>query len=140
MRTPPVATLETPSDTEPVANAGGLKDEGLFRDDLGLRARVKALEMIVAEVVGEQLLLSGDPVATADAALHALAAAVSALPLTDVPRDEQDRFRDLAKYALYGVLERAVAAATGAATPSDPPRQAADAAAPAGEAEIEFPF
>jgi hypothetical protein len=140
MRTPPVATLEMPSDTEPVANAGNLKDEGLFRDDLGLRARVKAVELILAQLVAERLAASGDPIARAEAALRDLVGAVSALPLPDLPRDERERFRDLAKYALYGVLEGAVAVATGAAGSSELPPEVADPAVRTSEAEIEFPF
>jgi hypothetical protein len=99
----------------PAANAATASVAQQPHDDLPLRARLKALELIVGQLVAEQLELSGDAVATADAALRALTGAVTELPLYDIPRDEQSRFRDQTKYAVFDVLQRAVSIASASA-------------------------
>ena len=92
----------------------------LLQDDLPLRARLKALELIVGQLVAEQLELSGDAAGTADAAFRALAATVAESPLYDIPLSEQERFRKLTRGALYEVLQHAVTiAASSAASGSE---------------------
>jgi hypothetical protein len=131
MRGQPVTSIDPPAAEDEVAVFSRLQATDAYRDDLNLRARLKALEMIVGQLVAEQLGLSGAPVATANSALRDLIGSVTALPLPDLPRDERARFRDLAKYAVYDILEHAVAAVSGPARPDATSASAIDKATPA---------
>jgi hypothetical protein len=79
----------------------------VLEDVTKLRARLCALELVVAQLVADLLEQNPDPAATANDALRGLMTLLETLPVADAAGDER-RFRDLTKYAAFDLLQRAV--------------------------------
>jgi hypothetical protein len=90
--------------SEPPRSAG---TEEVVEDITKLRARLRAIELVVAELIADMLVQNPDPAATANTALHRLMTALETVPMPDAAGDER-RFRDLTKYAAFDLLQRAV--------------------------------
>ena len=82
------------------------------------RARLHAIELLLAQIIAERWTGHADPATSAARVLVKLIAAADHMPLSDTHAAEEARIRNEIKYAVFEVLNTAVNCAV--SKPADP--------------------